>query len=65
MLAAGGTNITLTSANAISSSGAWNDTKYPKPYTETGVGGGGGGSTLIDRPWWQPATSSQKTYRMT
>jgi len=64
VLAAGGTNITLDSANAISSSGVWNDTKYPKPYTQTGVGGGGGVSTLIDRPWWQPATSSQKTYRM-
>jgi subtilase family serine protease len=64
VLAVGGTNITLNSANAISSSGVWNDTKYPKPYTETGVGGGGGMSTLIDRPWWQPATSSQKTYRM-
>jgi kumamolisin len=63
VLAVGGTNITLNSANAISSSGVWNDTKYPKPYTETGVGGGGV-STLIDRPWWQPATSSQKTYRM-
>ena len=33
VLTAGGTNLTLTSANAISSSGVWNDTKYPKPYT--------------------------------
>jgi kumamolisin len=63
VLAAGGANITLDSANAISSSGVWNDTKYPKPYTETAAGGGGV-STFIDRPWWQPATSSQKTYRM-
>jgi kumamolisin len=63
VLAAGGTNITLNSANAISSSGVWNDTKYPKPYTETAAGGGGV-STFIERPWWQPATSSQKTYRM-
>jgi kumamolisin len=63
VLAAGGTNITLTSGNAIESSGVWNDTKYPKPYEQT-AGGGGGTSVLEDRPWWQPAISSQKTYRM-
>jgi subtilase family serine protease len=63
VLAAGGTNLTLTPANAIESSGVWNDTKYPAPYKQTAAGGGGA-STFEDRPWWQPATSSQKTYRM-
>ena len=63
VLAAGGTNITLTPANAIESSGVWNDTRYPLPYTQT-AGGGGGVSTFESRPWWQPATSTQKTYRM-
>jgi subtilase family serine protease len=28
------------------------------------AGGGGGPSTSEKRPWWQPAISSQKTYRM-
>jgi kumamolisin len=63
VLAVGGTNLTLTTANAIESSGVWNDTKYPHPYEQTAAGGGGV-STFEDRPWWQPATSSQKTYRM-
>jgi subtilase family serine protease len=63
VLAVGGTNLTLTAANAIESSGVWNDTKYPAPYEQTAAGGGGV-STFEDRPWWQPATSSQKTYRM-
>ena len=63
VLAVGGTNLTLTPANAIESSGVWNDTKYPAPYELTAAGGGGT-SSFEDRPWWQPATSSQKTYRM-
>ena len=63
VLAAGGTNLTLDSTNAIESSGVWNDTTYPKPYTQTAAGGGGV-SALEDRPWWQPATASQSTYRM-
>ena len=63
VLAVGGTNLTLTPANAIESSGVWNDTKYPAPFQQT-AGGGGGVSTFEDRPWWQPATASQKTYRM-
>jgi kumamolisin len=63
VLAVGGTNLTLTSANTIASSGVWNDTAYPAPYQQT-AGGGGGVSTFVKRPWWQPATSSQKTYRM-
>ena len=63
VLAVGGTNLTLTPANSIESSGVWNDTKYPSPYEQTAAGGGGV-STFEDRPWWQPATSSQKTYRM-
>jgi kumamolisin len=41
----------------------WNDTGYPAPYSQA-AGGGGGVSTFVQRPWWQPATSSQKTYRM-
>ena len=36
---------------------------YPPPYQQTAAGGGGV-STFEKRPWWQPATSSQKTYRM-
>ena len=63
VLAVGGTNLTLDSSNAIESSGVWNDTKYPKPYEELAAGGGDV-STFEDRPWWQPATPSQKTYRM-
>jgi subtilase family serine protease len=63
VLAAGGTNLTLTASNTIESSGVWNDTKYAKPYEQT-AGGGGDPSILEDRPWWQPAIASQKTYRM-
>jgi kumamolisin len=54
VLAVGGTNVTLSSANAIASTGVWNDTVYPFPYTAT-AGGGGGQSTIVKRPWWQPA----------
>jgi kumamolisin len=63
VLAAGGTNITLTPGNTIASSGVWNDTEYASPYTQTAAGGGGV-STFEKRPWWQPAIPSQKTYRM-
>jgi kumamolisin len=63
VLAAGGTNLTLTPANTIASSGVWNDTEYPRPYEQTAAGGGGV-STFEKRPWWQPAIPSQKTYRM-
>jgi subtilase family serine protease len=63
LLAAGGTNLTLTPANTIASSGVWNDTEYAKPYEQTAAGGGGA-STFEKRPWWQPAIPTQKTYRM-
>jgi kumamolisin len=63
VLAVGGTNLTLTPANAIQSSGVWNDTEYPPPYQQTAAGGGGV-STFEKRPWWQPAIPSQGTYRM-
>ena len=63
VLAVGGTNVTLTSANAIESSGVWNDTTYPSPY-ENLAAGGGGTSSMEDRPWWQPALPSQSTWRM-
>jgi subtilase family serine protease len=63
VLAVGGTNLTLTPANAIESSGVWNDAEYPAPY-EQAAAGGGGVSTLEKRPWWQPAIPSQSTYRM-
>jgi subtilase family serine protease len=63
VLAVGGTNLTLTPANTIASSGVWNDTVYPAPNEQT-AGGGGGVSTIVKRPWWQPAMGSQKTYRM-
>lgn len=62
-LAVGGTNLTLTPDNAIGSSGVWNDTAYPAPYN-TAAGGGGGSSGWTKRPWWQPSTPSQSTYRM-
>ena len=62
-LAVGGTNLTLTPDNAIGSSGVWNDTAYPAPYN-TAAGGGGGSSAWTKRPWWQPSTPSQSTYRM-
>jgi kumamolisin len=56
VLAVGGTSLTLGSGNAIASTGVWNDTVYPFPYTAT-AGGGGGQSTFVKRPWWQPAQS--------
>jgi kumamolisin len=56
VLAVGGTNLTLNSDNSIASTGPWNDTAYPAPYTAT-AGGGGGQSTFESRPWWQPAQS--------
>ena len=56
VLAVGGTNLTLDAGNAIASTGVWNDTVYPFPYTAT-AGGGGGQSTIVKRPWWQPAQS--------
>ena len=56
VLAVGGTNLTLNADNTIASSGAWNDTVYPGPFTST-AGGGGGSSAFEARPWWQPAQS--------
>src|SRR4051794_22742086 len=56
VLAVGGTSLTLAADNTIVSSGAWNDTAYPAPYTTT-AGGGGGSSAFEVRPWWQPAQS--------
>ena len=55
VLAVGGTNLTLAAGNAISSTGPWNDTAYPAPYTAT-AGGGGGSSTFEKRPWWQSSS---------
>jgi subtilase family serine protease len=64
VLAVGGTNLTLDSGNAIASSGPWNDTVYPPPFSKT-AGGGGGQSTFEKRPWWQPAQSfASSKYRM-
>ena len=64
VLAVGGTNLTLDAGNAVASTGAWNDTAYPAPYTKT-AGGGGGQSTFEKRPWWQPAQSfASSKYRM-
>ena len=56
MLAVGGTNLTLNPDNSIASTGPWNDTTYPVPFTAS-KGGGGGQSTFEPRPWWQPAQS--------
>jgi subtilase family serine protease len=56
VLAVGGTNLTLNADNGIASTGTWNDTAYPAPFTAT-KGGGGGQSTFESRPWWQPEQS--------
>jgi subtilase family serine protease len=63
VLAVGGTNLTLDANNAIASTGPWNDTAYPAPYDEA-AGGGGGVSTIVSRPWWQPAQSFSSSKRM-
>ena len=63
VLAVGGTNLTLTPANTIESSGVWNDTEYPPPYQQAAAGGGGA-SSFEKRPWWQPAIPAQSAYRM-
>ena len=64
VLAVGGTNLTLDAGNAVASTGPWNDTTYPAPFTKTS-GGGGGQSTFEKRPWWQPAQSfASSKYRM-
>ncbi len=64
VLAVGGTNLTLNSNNAIASTGPWNDTAYPAPFTAN-AGGGGGQSTFQNRPSWQPAQSfASSKYRM-
>jgi kumamolisin len=59
VLAVGGTNLTLDAANAISSTGPWNDTAYPAPYTAI-AGGGGGVSTISSRPSWQPGSGKRR-----
>jgi subtilase family serine protease len=56
VLAVGGSNLTLNPDNSIASTGPWNDTTYPAPFTAS-KGGGGGQSTFEARPWWQPAQS--------
>ena len=63
VLAVGGTNLTLTPATRSRPRACGTTPAYPAPYQQT-AGGGGGVSTFVKRPWWQPATSSQKTYRM-
>jgi subtilase family serine protease len=56
VLSVGGTNLTLKPDNSIASTGVWNDTSFPAPYTALAAGGGGQ-SLLASRPWWQPARS--------
>ncbi len=53
--AVGGTNLTLTAKNRISSEIVWNDSPLL-------VGGGGGGASLFSsqRPWWQRLKQVQK-----
>jgi len=64
VLSVGGTNLTLTATNTISSTGSWNDTAYPSPYKEA-AGGGGGQSIISSQPWWQPPQSFAKAgYRL-
>jgi kumamolisin len=64
VLAVGGTNLTLAADNSIATTGPWNDTVYPSPYTDT-AGGGGGQSTFQSKPSWQPAQSfASSKYRM-
>lgn len=61
--AVGGTNLTLTADNTISSSGTWNDTQFGLAPLDGGGAGGGGVSTLVDRPWYQDATTPTLTGR--
>jgi kumamolisin len=56
VLSVGGTNLTLNADNSIASTGVWNDTSFPAPFTAA-AGGGGGQSLLASRPGWQPAVS--------
>jgi subtilase family serine protease len=56
VLSVGGTNLTLNPDNSIASTGVWNDTSFPAPFTAVAAGGGGQ-SLLASRPWWQPAAS--------
>ena len=56
VLSVGGTNLTLDPDNGIASTGVWNDTSFPAPYTAVAAGGGGE-SLFAPRPWWQPARS--------
>jgi kumamolisin len=58
----GGTNLTLNPDNSIASTGVWNDTVFPAPYTAS-AGGGGGISLFEPRPWWQPARSFSRAGR--
>lgn len=53
--AVGGTNLLLTSDNAIAHSGVWNDAVLAQAgsQVEPAAGGGGGVSSVIPRPKWQ------------
>ena len=62
VLSVGGTNLTLNPDNSIASTGVWNDTVFPAPYTAK-AGGGGGFSLFEPRPWWQPAQSFSRAGR--
>jgi subtilase family serine protease len=62
VLSVGGTNLTLNPDNSIASTGVWNDTVFPAPFTKTGAGGGGP-SLFGPRPWWQPLPSSAPANR--
>ena len=57
VLAVGGTNLTLNADNTIASTGAWNDTAYPAPFTKTAGGGGGRARSTSARGGSPPSRS--------
>ncbi len=61
--AVGGTNLALSTANAITGSGVWNESLWPSPYNKIGSGGGGGVSTMVSRPSWQTGTGVSGSFR--
>jgi kumamolisin len=62
VLAVGGTNLTLDATNAITASGAWNDSLYTPPFRRVAAGGGGR-STLFAHPWWQTTSPWRSAHR--
>ncbi len=60
--AVGGTNLALSTANALTGSGVWNDTLWGFTHPVY-AGGGGGTSTMVEAPSWQTGTGTGRTMR--